>query len=115
MQDDYFVIDTVAHAFDMRPANFASERYAGPINALLQGILATAPDGYALDPAATARDWTVEETANILFRESNTDVAVFHSTPIYYYKDGLSGWEKAKAAVEKYPTGSSAHMWPRIR
>lgn len=103
MQDGYFVIDSITHAFDMREENFASPRYAGAINGLLQAIYATAPTGYGLDPAATVRDWTVEETANILFRESNTDVAVMHTTPIYFYKDGLSGFEKSLEAVKSYP------------
>jgi predicted TIM-barrel fold metal-dependent hydrolase len=103
MQDGYFVIDAVAHAFDMREENWASPSYAGPINGLLQAIYATAPPGYALDPTATVRDWTAEETANILFRESNTDVAVMHTTPIYFYKDGLSGFEKSLEATNAYP------------
>lgn len=103
MQDDYFVIDTVAHMFDMRPENWADPGYAAPVNGLLQGLFATAPPGYALDFECTVRDWTPEETANLTFRESNTDVAVCHTTPIYFYKDGLSGFEKSLEATQKYP------------
>ena len=84
MQDGYFVIDSITHAFDMREENFASPRYAGAINGLLQAIYATAPAGYGLDPAATVRDWTVEETANILFRTidpSSTPISLIPPSP----------------------------------
>jgi uncharacterized protein len=103
MQDGYFVIDTVAHMFDMRPENFADPRYAAPVNGLLQTLFNTAPPGYQLEFDATARNWTPEETANLTFRESNTDLAVCHTTPIYFYKDGLSGFEKSLEATQKYP------------
>jgi predicted TIM-barrel fold metal-dependent hydrolase len=103
MQDDYFVIDTVAHMFDMRPENFAEPRYAAPVNGLLQTLFNTAPEGYQLEFDASVRDWTPEETANLTFKESYTDVAVCHTTPIYFYKDGLSGFEKSLEATRKYP------------
>ncbi len=103
MQDDLFVIDGVAHAFDMSEANFADERLARPVNDSVAGLLATAPEGYQLDPEATKRDWSVEDTANIMFRESGTDVAIFHTTPIYFFKDGWSGWHKSVEAVRRWP------------
>ena len=34
---------------------------------------------------------------------SNTDLAIFHAVPIFFFKDGLSGFHKALAAVRKYP------------
>ncbi len=101
--EDVFVIDGVAHAFDMSPENFADEALARPVNDSVAGLLATAPDGYRLDPEATKRDWSVEDTANILFRESETDVAIFHTTPIYFFKDGWSGWHKSVEAVKRWP------------
>jgi len=103
VQDDIFVIDAVVHAFDMSEANFASPGYAKPVNDFLANLLATAPEGYPLDPAASRRDWPVEDTANMLFRESFTDIGIFHHTPIYFYKDGLSGIHKSAEAVERYP------------
>lgn len=103
MQDDYFVIDTIVHAFDMSEENFADRRYVEPINDFLANLLATAPEGYALDPAVSQRDWPVDETATMLFEESYTDIGVFHHTPIYFYKDGLSGLHKSVEAVDRYP------------
>lgn len=103
MQDGIFVIDTIVHAFDMSEENFADRRYVEPINDFLANLLATAPDGYALEPESTKRDWPVDETASMLFKESHTDVGIMHHTPIYFYKDGLSGIHKNKEAIEKYP------------
>ena len=103
MQDDIFVIDGVAHAFDMSEANYADARYAAPINELMAGLLASQGPGYDVNPAASEKDWAVDDTANILFRESKTDVAIFHPVPIYFYKDGLCGFHKALEATKRWP------------
>ena len=104
MQDGIFVLDGVAHAFDMSPANFANERFAQGLNDLQSALFGSQPPGYDLDPASTIRDWTVEDTANILFRETYTDVAIFHPVPIFFYKDGLSGFQKALEATKRWPS-----------
>jgi predicted TIM-barrel fold metal-dependent hydrolase len=103
VQDGIFVIDSVVHAFDMSKANEADPRFAGPVNDFLGNLLATAPAGYAIDAEAAKRDWPVEETASMLFKESYTDIGIFHHTPIYFYKDGLSGLQKSAEAVEMHP------------
>ena len=103
MQDGIFVIDGVTHCFDMSPENEADHSLAGPINALSCGLLAAQPPGYDLDPSKTNVDWQVEDTAGVVFKESNTDVAIYHATPIYFYKDGLSGFDKGVEAVKRYP------------
>jgi uncharacterized protein len=103
MLDDIVVVDCVAHAFDMRPENWADQRYAEPSNTLVAGLLASAPEGYRLDMAKSQGDWTVDDTANVMFRESQNDVAIFHTTPIFFFKDGWSSWEKSVEAVRRYP------------
>jgi hypothetical protein len=52
---------------------------------------------------AYCRDWSVEEMAWLLFTETQTDVAVFHPTPIDAYKDGLISVEKAAEARKRWP------------
>lgn len=103
MQDDIFVIDGVAHAFDMSPANWGERKFAEPANEQVVGLLRSAPEGYQVEMEASRRDWTVDDTAGIMFRESHTDVAIFHTTPIYFFKDGWSSWEKSVEAVTRYP------------
>lgn len=103
MQDGMFVLDGVAHSFDMSPANFANARYAGGLNDLQSALFGAQPPGYDLQPQATIKDWPLEDTANILFRETYTDVAIFHPVPIFFYKDGLSGFHKALEATRRWP------------
>jgi predicted TIM-barrel fold metal-dependent hydrolase len=103
MQDDIFVIDGVAHSFDMSDDNLAEPRYAGPLRALQASFFAAQPPGYDLDPEKTLQDWPVEDTANLMFRESRTDVAIFHPVPIFFFKDGLSGFHKAVEATKRWP------------
>jgi len=104
MYQGAFVIDAVAHAFDFRPSNYAYPRYAEPIVdsvAMINEFLA--PAGYRIPRDQMVRDWGVEETAGMLFHESSTDMAVFHPTPVYSFKDGMSGPHKAAEIVERYP------------
>jgi hypothetical protein len=87
----------------MDPSNFADERYAGAVNALQSGLFGAQPAGYNLDPPATCKDWDVEDTANLLFRESYTDVAIYHPVPIYFYKESLDPFRKAVEATKRWP------------
>jgi uncharacterized protein len=103
MLDDIFILDGVAHSFDMSEANMADARYAAPIIELQAALLASQPPGYDLDPAKTKKDWPIEDTANMLFRESWTDAAIFHPVPIFFFKDGLCGFEKALATTKRWP------------
>jgi predicted TIM-barrel fold metal-dependent hydrolase len=104
-EKDFFVLDAVTHAF-----NFSEENYANPEGAKAMAHMAAtfcstaAEPGYQFDYASFMRDWTVEELTNILFRESTTDVAVYHPLPIFSFKDGLSSLEKAVEALETHPT-----------
>lgn len=103
MQDGIFVIDGVAHAFDMSDANMLAPDYANPLRHLQASFFAAQPAGYNLQEKSTLKDWSVDDTANILFRESRTDVAVFHPVPISFFKDGFSGFHKAVEATERWP------------
>ena len=103
MQDDIFVFDGVTHAFDMSEANFADPRYARGVTDLQSALFGAMPAGYGLQEQATLKDWPVDDTANLLFRESYTDVAIFHPVPIFFFKDGLSGFHKALEATKRWP------------
>jgi predicted TIM-barrel fold metal-dependent hydrolase len=103
MQDDIFVIDGVAHSFDMSDDNLASPDYADPLRRLQAALFGAQPAGYDLEAEATLKDWPIEDTANLLFRESRTDVAIFHPVPIFFFKDGFSGFHKALEATKRWP------------
>jgi predicted TIM-barrel fold metal-dependent hydrolase len=103
VQNGKFVIDTVIHAFNLSEENFAHPRYASAINELILGVTGIVPPGYGLDRDAVIRDWPIEDAANMVFRESHTDVAVYHPVPIFAYKDGQSAFPKGVEAIKRWP------------
>jgi uncharacterized protein len=61
---------------------------------------------YRLPREAFTRDWTLEETANLLFVESDYDFACHHVIPITAFKDGGCSVAKAREARTR-----SAFSW----
>jgi hypothetical protein len=99
-----FVIDSVAHAYNLDPSNYRIEGYAEHVSDMVyDSFMKAAPEELTLSKEQYMRDWSVEEAASMLFVESQTDIAVFHPTPIKVFKDGLTSVEKAKEAVERWP------------
>lgn len=103
MQDGKFVIDTVIHAFNLSDENLAHPRYAGAINELILGVTGIVPPEYKLQRDDVIRDWPIDDAANMVFRESHTDVAVYHPVPIFAYKDGQSAFPKGIDAIKRWP------------
>jgi predicted TIM-barrel fold metal-dependent hydrolase len=103
LKDGTFVIDAVAHSFNLTPENFAHQHHAQAVTDMIYGVVSVAPDGYALTEDAVKRDWQVDDMAAMLFNESDTDVAIYHPTPIFAYKDGLSAFYKGVEALRQWP------------
>lgn len=106
--DEPFIIDAVAHPYNFREDNYGDSpfaRVAASATAELAWALVGAPPDpqYALPRGAYLSDWSVDDTAAMLFGESTTDVAICHHLPIYAFKDGLVSIEKTAEAREKYP------------
>lgn len=103
--EDYFVLDAVTHAFNVDEKNFFNYEGANAMAQMAANFASGAAEPvYQIDKEAWLRDWTVDELAAILFRESRTDVAVYHPLPIYSFYDGLSSLEKSFESMDKYPT-----------
>jgi predicted TIM-barrel fold metal-dependent hydrolase len=104
MLDGALVIDAVAHSYDFRDTNNASGRYSQAVTDLIFGAhTALSPAGYRVPREQFIRDWNVEETANLLFVESDYDLACHHVLQLSAYRDGGSGLEKAKEAKQRWP------------
>lgn len=103
MQDDIFVIDGVAHSFNMSEDNELHPKYAKPVIDLQAALFGAMPAPYGLDGDATRVDWPLEDTTNLLFKESYTDVAIMHPVAIPFLRDGLSSFEKALEATKRWP------------
>jgi len=105
MIGDYFVLDAVTHAYNQLPSNWADPSLGAAMIELAYALAANPPDKkYALNREVYCSDWQVDDLAQLLFRESDTDVAVMHPLAISSFKDGYSSVAKAAEALEKYPT-----------
>ncbi|HEY1704500.1 MAG TPA: amidohydrolase family protein [Trebonia sp.] len=104
MLEDYFVLDAVTHAYNFDPSNYAVPHDAKIISDLSYFLARNPPDKrFALPPEVYLTDWSPEDVASMLFRESPTDVAVMHPLPISAFTDGLVSVEKAAEALERWP------------
>jgi predicted TIM-barrel fold metal-dependent hydrolase len=104
MIDGLPVVDAVVHPYNLNPANEANS-LARPISEMLAGgsqAFAAGPE-YQISRNQFLRDWSIEETANMVFLESDTDLAAYHVLPINAYKDGLCSLDKALEAKRRWP------------
>ena len=102
MIDGLFVLDAVTHAYNHLPSNWEDPILGKAMVDLAYALAANPPDPrYAMSSRAYLRDWTVIDTANLLFGESATDIAVYHPLAIASFKDGYSSVAKAVEATTK--------------
>lgn len=101
--NDAFVIDSIVHAYNTDPSNHRNDRHASVISDMIYAPSTSFPEEYQIDKDDWMRDWSVEELANMLFLESNTDMATFQVLPLTAYKDGLTSVAKAEEVVERWP------------
>src|SRR5258708_24043430 len=104
MIKDVFVVDAAAHSYNLGEDNYAVGRYSqAVVDAFYGAHYNLSPVGYRLPREHFTRDWTVAETAKMLFVESDYDFACHHVTPINAFKDGGGRIQKARGAPEKWP------------
>lgn len=105
MIGDFFVLDAVTHAYNQVKENYAEPIFADAMVEMAYHLGADAPDPrYAMNREQYIVDWQIDGLANLLFAESDTDVAVMHPLLFASFKDGYSSIEKAAEALEKYPS-----------
>jgi predicted TIM-barrel fold metal-dependent hydrolase len=102
--NDIFVVDASAHSYNLGKDNYAAGRYSEAVVEAFHGVhYSLSPVGHRVGRDHYIRDWTLAETATMLFVESDYDFACHHVTPINAFKDGGSGIEKAREARERWP------------
>jgi predicted TIM-barrel fold metal-dependent hydrolase len=116
MSDDIFIIDGLVHALNWEESNWADPVAAGSsTDAACYTAAHQGSPTYDMPRELFQRNWTEDDSANLLFRESTTSVGIFNPQPLFVFKDGQTSLEKAYRAVEKYPTrfiGSYAAIDP---
>ncbi len=105
MLDDIFVINPVAHAYNLLPENIQDNVSAESLRDMLLAMHESwNPPGLGLNAEQQQSDWPLDVLARTLFLESDVDVAAFHTLRLdSYMKDGLCRHEKTLEAVTKYP------------
>ena len=106
--DDVFVVDAVTHSYNQTESNFRVPRYAQQVAEIGAALEAEMPDGYRRTRESFLGNWAVEDTENVVFRESQTDFAVMHPQSITVFHDGLTAEAKVRKFVERNPTRAAA-------
>lgn len=101
--DEIFIADAVTHSYNYSKSNWRKERYANQVCELGMAMEASMPPPYRRTRDSYLSDWDVEDTTNVLFRESYTDFAVFHPQTITIFDDGLTSLEKAREFLKRNP------------
>ena len=104
MIKDVFVVDAAAHSYNLGEDNYAVGRYSqAVVDAFYGAHYNLSPVGYRLPREHFTRDWTVGETAKMLYVESDYDYACHHVIPINAFKDGGVSIQKAREVRERWP------------
>lgn len=103
MIDGIPVYEAVAHAYNIDESNFG-RKYARPIaEATFAAIQRGSKPGYVPTHEQYMRDWSAEDMANMLFLESDTDLATYHVLALNAFTDGMCSVAKAVEVNERWP------------
>lgn len=103
MIDGMPVLDGIIHAYNLSPENYAND-HARIVSELIVGMIgAMANPAYVASRERYLRDWSIEDTANMIFLESDTDLAVYHVLPLNAFRDGMCRLDKAVEALNRWP------------
>lgn len=110
--DDVFILDSTVHAYNTAEHNQVpgpfKQRVAGMLSdTLWRGHSQLLPDGdprWALDRERFMRGMDADTLGRALFAESQTDMCIYHGTPLYgIYKDGGSPIAVGRQMRERWP------------
>ena len=109
--DDVFIVDSTVHGYNTLPENHVEGRFKERValqlsETLYQGHSKLIPDGdskWALSREAFRHAADPELIGHALFAESQTDMCIYHGTPLYgIYRDGGSPLHVGKAMRERW-------------
>lgn len=102
--EDVFVIDAVAHAYNISKAN-QRNRYGEALAGLIYSVHATWNDARNVVPLEIfGSDTPAEALAATFFLESQTDVAVHHQLRLdSWFHEGLVGEKRNKEVATRWP------------
>jgi hypothetical protein len=102
--DGIFVINPVAHAYNLAPSNMKSKPGEAVRDLLWAMHQGWQPPGIGMTYEEFHSDWSVEALAKTLFLESDVDVAATHTLRLdSYFHDGLCARAKTVEALTRFP------------
>jgi predicted TIM-barrel fold metal-dependent hydrolase len=107
---EVFICDATAHMADITPENYYSTRFAESTSEMVWGLAQAMPPAYQPTKESYIRDYSADETANMLFRESYTDFAGMHGVADTSYRKELSPVDKVAEFKKKYPDRCRAYV-----
>lgn len=103
MRDGMFIFDNVIHMFDNKPDNLNPSGRSTARNLIGMGELFS-NEKYPANDHFMDEELSVEEAGRILFDESDTDIAMAQTVPLFgWWKDGFSPARRQWALKEAYP------------
>lgn len=97
------IVDAVLHPYNFSPGNARNE-IAATFGPGTYAILSVTGDDELISREEYLKDWTIDELADIVFTESDTDLAVYHGVPWFdYFNDGLVSNEKGIEMRRRWP------------
>ncbi|PFG56916.1 hypothetical protein ATK36_0452 [Amycolatopsis sulphurea] len=103
MRDGMFVFDNVVHMYDNKPSNIGprGEQVARNLHGF--GVVLS-NEQYPANDHFLDEELSVEEAGRILFEESQTDLAMAQTVPLFgWWKDGFSPAHRQYALKEAFP------------
>lgn len=106
MIDDIFIINPVAHAYDLRDENLQDNRFATIFREILWWLHDEwNPDDLKVPQSVYYSDWPMEVLADTLFLESDIDMAANMNLRLdSWFRNGLCSAEKNLEAATRWPT-----------
>lgn len=105
MIDGAFVFDAVSHIYNMGAPN-VKNAHGHLFNRHLYGFhQALTPSGEKiLCESEFLREWAIDDIAQIVFGESQTDMLIAQPLPLTdFFEDGLSSWRKCAEMAARFP------------
>src|SRR5258708_9552651 len=104
MLDGHFIVNAVAHAYDLSDANTQDNRYAQALREQLISLHRDWQGGYGLSAREQRTNWPIEVLARTLFLETDCDMAATHTLRLAsHFFDRLLSPQKTVEHLERRP------------
>lgn len=103
MYEGNLVVEGTCHTYHVSEENALNPQAVGTGNGLFEIINALHPDGYKMAPEQWFKDHTAQELADLLWLETDIDIARYMSTKLTdYFADGMNRLESGLELRERY-------------